>query len=291
MSADQGKDDHTKAQENGVKEHVLPVPSNHGEATTKLITEEADIIEILEPFQILSAPEIKIPYMFIDLKGVNLRHQGQISFVQILIPPNPCVYLIDVLYLGDKAFTTKRETGPSWGNRKSRSLGDVLGLTTIKKVFFDVRMSQCALFAHHKISFKGVIDIQLLEFASRSTPDENLNSLKECLHLDGRALRVPLWTKELAKKKAEGMGLSDPKNGGSEEVFLRRPLPQALLDYCLIEVLMLPGLLQLYGKRLQIQRVPGLAAATTDRLEESRQPEYMKEADLILGPKELMCRE
>jgi exonuclease 3'-5' domain-containing protein 1 len=53
------------------------------------------------------------------------------------------------------------------------------------KVFFDVRNDSDAMYSHYQISLGGVIDLQLLEFASRSRKGRFIKGLAKCISEDG----------------------------------------------------------------------------------------------------------
>ena len=73
----------------------------------------------------------KKPLIFVDLERVNLSRDGSIAIMQVLVPPNPTVYLIDVHVLKGAAFETATADGHTWKA--------ILESTSYAKVFFDVR--------------------------------------------------------------------------------------------------------------------------------------------------------
>jgi exonuclease 3'-5' domain-containing protein 1 len=77
-----------------------------------------------------------------------------------IIPSTKQIYLIDVLSLRHECFTACGEGG--------NNLKDSLESNAIPKVFFDVRNDSDALYSHFKIKLDGVIDLQLMELATRS---------------------------------------------------------------------------------------------------------------------------
>ena len=114
------------------------------------------------------------PLIFIDLEGINLSRHGSISIMQLLIPPSPVVYLIDVLNLKANAFNTP--------GSKGQTLRTVLESDLYGKVFFDVRNDSDALFAYFGVAIQGVEDVQLMESATRTTTRSRkyLNGLAKC---------------------------------------------------------------------------------------------------------------
>ena len=174
--------------------------------------------------------------IFVDLEGVNLSRLGTIAIMQLLLPPDPVVYLVDVHVLGARTFevTTDDET----------SLKSILESETIFKVFFDIRNDSDALYAHFGINVAGVIDLQVIEFATRQPRGKFVNGLAKCIEKD--LPYVPGWS----LVKANGRRLFAPEVGGRYEVFLERPIPPNIVKYCEQDVLLMPRLLARYGPKL-----------------------------------------
>ena len=97
----------------------------------------------------------RTPFIFVDLEGINLSRQGSISLMQLLMPPNPVVHLVDVFSLQREALDTVGTMG--------KSLKTLLESEHFAKIFFDVRNDCDALFSHFGVSLTGVIDLQLVE--------------------------------------------------------------------------------------------------------------------------------
>lgn len=180
--------------------------------------------------------------LFVDLEGVNLSRHGTIAIMQLLIPPNPTVYLIDIYTLGNQAFESAKGQG--------RSLRALLEADTPFKVFFDIRNDSDALYGLFGIKVAGIIDLQLLEYATRHPRGKFVNGLSRCIEND--LPYKPGW----AQTKANGCRLFAPEVGGKYEVFLERPIPENIVKYCEQDVLLMPQLLARYGPKL----LPGIAA-------------------------------
>ncbi len=103
-----------------------------------------DVVEKLESIA-------QKPLVFIDLEGVNLSREGVIAIMQILVPPNPVVQLVDIYTLGKDAFNTSRPGG--------QTLRGILESKDYAKVFFDVRNDLDALYSHYQVILSGVIDL------------------------------------------------------------------------------------------------------------------------------------
>ena len=113
----------------------------------------------------LAGSTTSLPCLYFDVEGVNLSRHGSISIIELHYQPlsleeDAHTYLIDVHVLGFLVFST-----PSAGGV---SLKSILESPRIPKVFFDVRTDSDALYAQYGIRLAGIIDLQLMEVASRS---------------------------------------------------------------------------------------------------------------------------
>lgn len=180
--------------------------------------------------------------VFVDLEGVNLSRFGTVAIMQLLMPPGPIVYLVDIHVLGVRAFevTTDDDT----------SLRSILESKTIFKVFFDIRNDSDALYAHFGVHVAGIIDLQVIEYATRQSRRKFVHGLAKCIEKD--LPHIPGWS----LVKANGRRLFAPEAGGKYEVFLERPMAADIVKYCEQDVMLMPRLLASYGPKLR----PGVAA-------------------------------
>jgi exonuclease 3'-5' domain-containing protein 1 len=121
------------------------------------------------------------PSIYVDLEGIELSRTGSISLISILVQPTLSrrhAYLVDIYTMGSIAFTT---TG-----LLKKTLKAILESPDISKVFFDVRNDSDALYAHFAISLQGIIDVQLMELASRGpfASRKCVNGLGRCIDYD-----------------------------------------------------------------------------------------------------------
>jgi len=227
--------------------------------------------------KIIGLPTNSSP-LFLDLEGENLGRHGSISIITVFIVPENTAYLIDVCHLGSQAFTVTKD---------KVSIKGVLESTT---VFFDVRNDSDALFNLYQISLNGVKDVQLMELACRPGPDASkkyLAGLARCVAKDS------VWSdaqKEAWRRVKQGTAaLFDSKTHDGPNAFDKCPLDKDVERYCTQDVTVLPGLYNIYDKKL---RRPGenfwraqVQQATKDRIKLSQTPKYdgrdMKKA---LGP-------
>jgi exonuclease 3'-5' domain-containing protein 1 len=212
-----------------------------------IIVDTVDLVrELVEHIE----AAVQKPLVFVDLEGVDLSRNGVIAIMQLLVPPNPVVHLVDVHTLQREAFDT---AGPG-----DQSLRTILESKDYAMVFFDVRNDSDVLHSHFQINLRGVIDLQLLEYASRPRRGRFIKGLAKCISEDG-GMEWPLSQKWQTTKSA-GQRLLAPEKGGKYEVFLERPLSAVLQEYCAQDVLVMPKLLRVYGRRIQ----PHLALQIND---------------------------
>lgn len=207
--------------------------------TPGLVDTEAKIASLVGRLQDLP---ISPPSLYIDLEGVNLSRHGSISILQIHILPFEETYLVDIHSLQEKAFL-------GTASDKGYNLLDILESALIPKVFFDVQNDSDALFSHFNIKLAGVIDLQLMELATRSFSRKYVNGLAKCIERDARLTTYEARCWKASKEK--GLRLFAPERGGSYDVFNVRPLPDDIKKYCMQDVQFLPKLwvqlFRLYG--------------------------------------------
>ncbi|KAK5734605.1 hypothetical protein LTR17_008826 [Elasticomyces elasticus] len=229
------------------------------------------LVDTLVSLKAASAP------LYVDLEGVNLSRHGSISIIQIWLPLLQQAFLVDIHVLGTTAFDTT--------NSEGKTLRTILGSERIKKYFFDVRNDADALYALFNVRLAGVVDVQLLELASRRGPKHVVCGLAACIEHEHALPSSKLH--DWQTTKTEVVKMFDPKLGGSYEVFNIRPLPQILIDYCVGDVKVLPTLSAIYDGRLNYHWSEKARTETEKRLEESRGPSYKhKGKHKIFGPKD-----
>ena len=76
--------------------------------------------------------------------------------------------------------------------------------------------------------------------------------------------------------KDKGARLFAPEKGGKYEVFDQRPLSKEMIDYCVQDVRFLPGLWEVYVRRLGNSKkwAAKIEKATLDRVKESQAIDY-----------------
>lgn len=213
--------------------------------------------------------------IFLDLEGIKLGRNGTIAIMQILLPPNPLVYLVDIYVLKEKAFTTTNTDG--------MTLQAILEANDIAKCIWDVRSDSDALFSHYGINLGGVVDIQVLEYASRFVRNGYISGLAMCIRVESNSL--PKFGSQQHDVKEIGKKLFAPECGGRYEVFLERPLSHEIVQYCANDVLMLPGLLSIYARRLRPNLASQIQPVVNKRIQYSQSADFKaKGKHMIKGP-------
>ncbi|KAK3360493.1 hypothetical protein B0T25DRAFT_434020, partial [Lasiosphaeria hispida] len=138
-------------------------------STATLIASAEELTALLSSIQTFTT-------FYLDLEETNLCRHGTISLITILPHPQGVVRVIDVLTLGRSAFTTTSQDG--------KSLKSIFEDPAIQKCLWDTRKDADALWAHYQVRLAGVIDIQLLENASRSASKKYLCGLEKAIKLD-----------------------------------------------------------------------------------------------------------
>lgn len=118
-------------------------------------------------------------------------------------------YLIDVHLLGSQAF--------EFGIEPGISLTSILESSSIFKVFFDVRNDSDALHTHFGVHVAGIIDLQVLEYATRRPRGGFVNGLAKCIEKD--LPYMPGWS----ATKTRVSDFSGPTNAADMKSSWRNP--------------------------------------------------------------------
>lgn len=230
-------------------------------STTQLISTPS----ALEAFLSLITPSSSF---YLDLEGKDLSREGTLTLITVLLHPQNTVYIIDVLTLGASSFTTGTPT-----------LKTVLEDATIPKYVWDCRNDADALKAHFDVGLAGVLDIQLLEVATRWRPKTYLVGLSKSVEYDLRPY--------VARSVLDGW-LKDKKDGSAAmetDQFSVRPLRPETTRYCVGDVEMLPRLREVYMRKITPDWLVKVKAESVRRVEEAHSPGYKPNgADKKFGP-------
>lgn len=215
---------------------------------------------------------LRIPLLYVDLEGNDLCRDGTVSLIQLHLPSIQETFVIDVTVLGSAAFSASIPSSlpdssdqTALSDSSSPSLEGPISLKTILespeviKCFFDVRNDADALYNIYGISMKSIVDIQILEIATRRGPRRLLNGLARAIRNDGELEPETLNNWLEVKTRGKTLFNSVPstvapdRQGSSPQlstaspsqtslsatskpesnfaVFDVRPLPQDLLEY------------------------------------------------------------
>ena len=195
----------------------------------------------------------------IDLEGEQLSKYGAIVTLQLLMELNtgPRAFIVDVWVLKARAFETPGKESSSWTFKK------ILEDQSIPKFFWDCRMDSEALYWQYGISLTSVIDLQLMEVASRgSGQSKRLIGGYESAVLNDITLNET-EALEMSKIKNEVQALFIPDLGGSWIHIKWRPMSEKLLAYCVGDIKYMPMLYRQYAFDLEDQDL--LSSRTPDK--------------------------
>eukprot|EP00854_Cymbomonas_tetramitiformis_P031163 gene31163-39113_t len=154
----------------------------------------------------------------IDFEGVDLCRHGELCIAQLATNEN--VWIVDVHTMSEKAF----------GDGRLRQL---LESPSVMKVGYDGRADSDALFHLHNTRMTNFYDLQIAscmrQDALEGCRDRFVHGLgkatAEYLRMSGESAQLS----EAAKNK--GKTLFAPELGGSYDVWKKRPLDPALMEY------------------------------------------------------------
>lgn len=207
--------------------------------------------------------------LYLDLEGNSLCRHGTISLITILLHPQGVVRLIDVLSLGKSSFTTTSKDG--------KSLKSILEDPEITKCLWDVRNDADALWALYEVGLAGVVDVQLLENASRVGDKTYLSGLQNAIKFDLKLGAVELHRWIRSKKQTQSLMSAD--------IFATRPVEAKTIQYCTGDVIHLPDLHALYLSRMRGDWLAKAKEESLRRVGDAQSPAYdPQSATKTLGP-------
>ncbi|KAK8029416.1 hypothetical protein PG993_010707 [Apiospora rasikravindrae] len=207
--------------------------------------------------------------LYLDLEGHCLGRHGTISLMTILLHPQGLARIIDVLSLGKAAFSTVSKDG--------KSLKSILEDSAVPKCLWDVRNDADALWASYQVDLSGVVDIQLLENASRNGDKKYLCGLEKAIKND-LTLEPTLRNRWISSKQdIKGLMLTN--------IFAARPVEEKTVQYCVNDVIHLPDLHTTYLGRISGPWLAKAKEETLRRLSDARSVAYNPQSDMkALGP-------
>ncbi|CAD7954609.1 unnamed protein product [Amoebophrya sp. A120] len=192
--------------------------SSTGAAPIELVDRVDRCREIVDSFFANQITEIAV-----DMEGVNHGRNGRLSVIQVFVDQKngveKKVYLFDITVMQSEAF----EHG---------KLKQLFESKQILKVLFDIRGDADALWHLFKVKYDHAYDIQVLyTFKFQETSDGYLKGFAKVQDaFSGLSYADKL---RLKKVKDEGVALF---GDGKSEIWEKRPLPAALVNYCAADV-------------------------------------------------------
>lgn len=173
----------------------------------------------------------------IDIEGVNLGRDGEITMVQISTSEK-MVFCFDILALGSAVFS-------------NQYLGQILNSEKIFKLCYDCRIDADVLKTKFNISLQSVYDVQVLyTFIFQNDKDRYLKGLHHALETTG-ILKTKIGKKILQHKKDFKESLCKEGSG----IFLQRPLTEKVLSYCVVDVIYLFKMFYEWGNMIEFNTV------------------------------------
>lgn len=166
----------------------------------------------------------------------------------------------------DEAFDTKNES--------ELTFREVLESESVPKVLFDVRNDADALFAHFRISLRGVHDLQLMEIATRKYPKKRLVGLARCIEYDIRLSSSALEVWKPTKAIGKIIFAPQPESDQSQDIINVRSMRPEVVAYCVNDLIYLPILWQTYNARISRPWALRVEVETLNRLRMSQDPSY-----------------
>jgi exonuclease 3'-5' domain-containing protein 1 len=211
--------------------------------------------------EVIEASQLQPAFLFIDIEGADLSRSGSIAIIQVVVPPQKRVCLVDIHILKAEAFDTPSTSG--------LTLRTILESGQFPKVFFDIRNDSDALIVTSRSTSAlwlicNSSNLQLLEFATRPVRGSFVKSLSTCIS----DTNILSWAEKRSWNggKEAGRKLFAPERGGRYEVFLERPIPITIVNYCTQDVLYMPKLLLRYSKHLDTSRASQVQSETFNRI-------------------------
>ncbi|KAG9049844.1 hypothetical protein FS837_008894 [Tulasnella sp. UAMH 9824] len=153
-------------------------------------------------------------------------------------------YIVDVTTLGEASFTTEGENLPG------KTLKSLLEDKTIPKVLYDCRHDNDALYNLYRVDMEGVIDLQLMELATRRFPYRaNVNGLARTIRNYGGL--SPQALEEWEEVKTYGKEIFESAGPQTPGLFEKRPLEEKVIEYSIQDCTILPGIYDRFNRLIQ----------------------------------------
>jgi len=165
------------------------------------------------------------------------------------------------------------------------TLKTILESEEYAKVFFDIRNDSDTLYNLFDIKVGGIIDLQLLEFATRLVRGKFVKGLSKCVSKASSDVLSVADARRWLECKDQGQKLFSPERGGRYEVFLDRAILPAIVEYCTQDALYMPKLLLSYSRRMNPSLASQVQSETRYRIELSQSRHFNgKGKHMAVGP-------
>lgn len=160
-----------------------------------------------------------LPRLYLHLEGPDLSRNGSISLLTLLVHWNAApdldrVYIFDIHTLREAAFTTSVKS-TQYSAYISDTLKGILESKPLEKVVFEIGNANYALDFHFKVCLQRVIDLQLMDHASRSLElsgaQKALGDLSECVKRSSMSVQEK---ESWAGTEEKGAKVFLPEKGG-----------------------------------------------------------------------------
>ena len=158
-----------------------------------------------------------------DCEAWNLGRFGTTCYIQIRDELRGQIYLVDLLVLGQRAWTTKARDNVT-------TLKSIFKDSNIVKLVYDTRADSDALYNHYGIKLAGVLDVQYLAMLNRRYFNERRPGYN--VTMDSSGCLTAEEQRRFAMNRVFPYGKDYSK-------FMLRPLPTSLKVYAIGDVLYL----------------------------------------------------
>ncbi|KAF7195472.1 hypothetical protein HII31_03066 [Pseudocercospora fuligena] len=244
-------------------------------AEITLVDTTEQVSELVRLIAESAKSQVGKPAFYFDCEDKNLGRNGTVALLAIYIPDLVRAFVVDLQELGRDALTTEEE---------DETLKTIFESPTILKGVFDCRGDSEALFAHYNLTLDGIVDVQLMEAATRKN-SKRLFGLDVCIKNRLKALDPSAKAKFTESKDR----VKELMRSGDGSCFAERPLPALLLEYAASDVTVLPMLYEHFANHECYwgEWPTRVTEETNRRLELSRRPDYNPSTlDMRAGPAE-----
>jgi hypothetical protein len=216
---------------------------------------------------------VKRNSIYIDTEGRDM------ALLNIYCPSTKTVHLFDMHTLGKQAL----DICPTGQNINLRR---ILTSSRIKKVIWDLRLTNILLRKKFDVKMRYVEDLQLTELAARSNPDGFLRDLTRALSETLPLARVePDVVDAAVQTRRAGRDATLRGSGGSQDELRRRPLNKVVEDYCVNDVRWLHVLWVQYRRFMPHADTLRVMAMSKKRLAELTLPQWRQDRKMAHKPR------